>query len=41
MAEELLSLLNIIPEWLCKQRQEKVRTIGIINLVLALAYFYL
>ncbi|XP_047167399.1 integrator complex subunit 9 [Vigna umbellata] len=24
MAEELLALLNIIPEWLCKQRQEKL-----------------
>lgn len=23
MAEELLALLNIIPEWLCKQRQER------------------
>ncbi|KAK7356282.1 hypothetical protein VNO80_15550 [Phaseolus coccineus] len=35
MAEELLALLNIIPEWLCKQRQEKVRTIRIINLLFA------
>ncbi|KAH1159561.1 hypothetical protein AAZX31_11G180000 [Glycine max] len=24
VAEELLALLNIIPEWLCKQRQEKL-----------------
>lgn len=28
VAEELLAFSNVIPEWLCKQRQEKVHIFG-------------
>lgn len=27
MAEELLAFTNVIPEWLCKERQDKVKQI--------------
>lgn len=38
VAEELLAFTNIVPEWLCKQRQEKVN-VELFNLCNVLGAF--